>query len=93
MTKGKADTAGPDEYATTGMLALLPALFVEKAERAFVIGYGTGVTAGELAELSSIREVFVAEISSGVIDAAPLFDYANRNASKSEKITIVPGDA
>ena len=93
MTNGKSDSAVPDEYATTGMLALLPALFVEKAERAFVIGYGTGVTAGELAELSSIREVLVAEISSGVIDAAPLFDYANRNASKSEKITIVPGDA
>ncbi|MEE8475432.1 MAG: fused MFS/spermidine synthase [Myxococcota bacterium] len=93
FTNGKSDSAAPTDYSTTGMLALLPALFVEKAERAFVIGYGTGVTAGELAELSSIREVLVAEISSSVIDAAPLFDFANRNASKAEKVTIVSGDA
>ncbi|MEE8474560.1 MAG: fused MFS/spermidine synthase, partial [Myxococcota bacterium] len=93
VTNGKSDSAVYIDYVTTGMLALLPAIFAEKAENAFVIGYGTGVTAGELASLASMREVVVAEISPEVIDAAPLFDYANRGASKHEKVRIVRGDA
>jgi hypothetical protein len=58
-----------------------------------VIGYGTGVTAGELASLETITEVVVAEISPGVIEAAPLFDYGNRGASSDPKVRIVQGDA
>jgi SAM-dependent methyltransferase len=58
-----------------------------------VIGYGTGVTAGELAALELARSVHVAEISQGVIDAAPLFDEGNLNASKNPKVTIRRGDA
>ena len=58
-----------------------------------MIGYGTGVTAGELAALEETREVTVAEISPGVIEAAPLFDYGNLAASKNPKLKIVRGDA
>jgi predicted membrane-bound spermidine synthase len=90
---GKSDSAIYKDYVTTGLLALLPALLADRAERAFVVGYGTGVTAGELAALRSILVVDVAEISSGVIAAAPYFDYGNQNASKSPKIRIHRGDA
>jgi spermidine synthase len=74
-------------------VSLLPALLAEKAERAFVIGFGTGVTAGEFAALDSAREVVVAEISRGVIEAAPLFDFANQNASRHPKVQMLRGDA
>ena len=61
---------------------------IERLERAFVIGYGTGVTTGELAALEETRTVSVAEISHGVIEAAPLFDEGNLRASRSPKVSL-----
>ena len=58
-----------------------------------MIGYGTGVTAGELAALDEMKSVTVAEISPGVIAAAPLFDSANQRASQNPKVQIVRSDA
>jgi hypothetical protein len=75
------------------LAGLLPALFAEEARRAFVIGWGTGVSAGELGALDSIEEVVVAEISAGVLEAAPLFDAANLNASRNPKVRVVRSDA
>jgi spermidine synthase len=75
------------------LLALLPALLAENAERAFVVGYGTGVSVGELAALRSMREVVVAEISPAVMRAAPYFDDGNLNASHSAKVRVVVSDA
>ena len=68
------------------LTGLIPAWLARDTARTFVIGYGTGVTAGELAALEETREVIVAEISPGVIEAAPLFDYGNLAASKNPKV-------
>ncbi len=93
VTNGKPDSLVRGEYVTTGLIGIIPALLARKAERTFVIGYGTGVTAAELARLDSMREVRVAEISPGVIQAAPLFDFANGEASHNPRIQLVRGDA
>jgi predicted membrane-bound spermidine synthase len=93
VVNGKSDGNIPNDNQTTGLLALLPALFSAKAERAFVIGYGTGMSVGELAALDSIREVIVAEISTGVIEAAPIFEEINRGALSSPKTKIIRSDA
>lgn len=93
MTNGKSDGAVPGDYVTMAFATLLPALLAERSERAFVIGYGTGVSVGEFAALESTKQVVVAEISSGVIDAAPLFDPLNRGASVNPKVEIIRSDA
>jgi len=93
MVNGKSDGNIPYDNQTTGLLALLPALFSSTTERAFVIGYGTGMSVGELAALDSIREVVVAEISTGVMEAAPLFEAMNRRALSSPKTTVIRSDA
>jgi spermidine synthase len=93
VNNGKSDGDAPSEHLTMAFVSLLPALLAEKAERAFVIGFGTGVTAGEFAALDSAQEVVVAEISPGVIEAAPLFDFANQGASRHPKLRMVRGDA
>ncbi len=93
VVNGKSDGNIPIDNQTTGLLALLPALFSAKAERAFVIGYGTGMSVGELAALDSIREVVVAEISSGVMEAAPLFEEMNRQALSNPKTKVIRSDA
>ena len=93
VTNGKSDGSLSGEYTTTGLLSLLPALFARHVERAFVIGWGTGVSAAELAALDTTREVVVAEISPAVIEAAPLFDHGNLSASTHPSIRITEGDA
>jgi hypothetical protein len=93
VTNGKPDSAVPADRTTTCLAALIPAVLARQPERAFVVGYATGVTAGELAALDGIREVTVAEISPAIARAAPLFDFANLDASHNPRLRIVPGDA
>jgi len=93
VTNGKNDSALPGDHVTTGLLGLLPALFAEKAERSFVVGYGTGLTTGELARLETMQQVVVAEIARGVLRAAPLFEPLNGNAATNPKTRIVRSDA
>jgi spermidine synthase len=93
IVNGKSDGSLQGDYPTMALSALLPALMAEHHERCFVIGLGTGVTAGELAALDETGEVTVAEISRGVIAANPLFDHGNLAASKSPKVEVRRGDA
>jgi spermidine synthase len=93
ITNGKSDGNLVADYQTMAMLALVPALLAERTESCFVIGYGTGVTAGELAALDSVQSVEVAEISHAVLEAAPLFDEGSLNASTSPKVSKVRSDA
>lgn len=93
VNNGKSDGSTAADYQTMAMAALLPALLADRVESALVIGLGTGVTAGELAVLPTTRDVTVAEISAGVVGAAPFFDFANFAASKSPKLHVVRSDA
>jgi predicted membrane-bound spermidine synthase len=93
IVNGKSDGDIPADNVTTGLLALLPAMFAEKCERAFVIGFGGGMSVGELAALDSTTEVVVAEISPGVVQAAPLFEAGNRHALSNPKTRLVRSDA
>jgi len=92
-TNGKSDGDTYLDYATMGLVAVLSAMLADDARQAFVIGWGTGVTAGELAAVSTIERVDVAEISPGVVHASPLFDFASLGASKSRKIHVIQSDA
>ena len=93
IVNGKSDGALKGDYPTMAMTALIPALIGESHEQCFVIGLGTGVTAGELAALDETREVTVAEISRGVISANPLFDKGNLGVSQNPKVEILRSDA
>ena len=93
LNNGKSDGSTRGDYATMGLTALIPALLAERSEKSFVVGFGTGVSAGELMALDGTRSVTVAEISPAVIDAAPLFDVFNQAASRSPKLDVVVSDA
>ena len=92
INNGKSDGNVPGDYLTMSMASLLPALLTPKPERAFVVGYGTGVSVAELTSLPSIREVRVAEISTGVMEAARYFESYER-AAASPKTRVIVGDA
>ena len=93
LVNGKSDGNTSADFGTMSLLALLPSLFAERAEHAFVIGFGTGTSTGELAQLAETKTITVAEISSGVIAAAPLFDFANHGVSRDPKVRVVHSDA
>jgi len=93
LSNGKPDGSTRGDYGTQALLALLPAVLLDRLERVFVVGYGTGVTAGELAALESTREIVVAEISSAVLAADPFFASANLSASASPKLRLLRSDA
>ncbi|HIL00801.1 MAG TPA: hypothetical protein EYG06_01845 [Myxococcales bacterium] len=92
-TNGKPDGNLIGDYPTMALAALIPALLAEENRRSFVIGYGTGVTAGELAALSDMQEVHVAEISQAVLDAAPYFEVGNQAPLASPKVILHRSDA
>ena len=93
INNGKSDGNLLADYPTTALTGLIPALLAERPARCFVIGYGTGVTVGELAALPETEEVVVAEISRGVLRAAPFFEPGNLGASLNAKVRLVRGDA
>jgi spermidine synthase len=93
MVNGKSDGALVGDYTTMALSALIPALMAERNDRAFVIGLGTGVTAGDLASLQSTREIVVAEISKGVIAANPEFERGNQAPLRSPKVEVIRSDA
>ncbi len=93
LVNGKSDGALVGDYTTMALTALIPALMAERIEKTFVVGYGTGVTAGELASLDAVESVDVAEISHGVIRAAPLFEHGNLAATQNPKASLRRGDA
>jgi spermidine synthase len=93
VNNGKSDGNTDADYPTMGLIAMISALLADKSDNAFVIGWGTGVTVGELAALDSVKKVTVAEISPAVVAAAPLFDPFNQRASESPKVKVVVSDA
>ncbi len=93
LNNGKPDGSTAGDYPTMCFAALLPALLADDPSRSFVIGWGTGVTVGELAALSAAKEVQVAEISPAVIDGAPLFSALNQGADKNPKVLALRRDA
>ena len=93
VVNGKSDGNTVADYPTMALAALVPALLSRHMEHAFVIGFGTGVSAGDLASIEEAKSVTVAEISRGVIEGAPFFDDFNGGATKNAKIRIVRSDA
>jgi len=93
ITNGKVDGNLYYDYTTMALAGLVPALLSDDPSRAFVIGWGLGVTTGELGSLDDVNEVVAAEISPAVLEAAPLFDAGNQNASKNPKIRRIRSDA
>jgi len=93
VINGKPDGSTYHDFPNESLAGLVPCLLATHCEQAFVIGFGTGVTAGELAALDSTEKVVVAEISRAVVEAAPLFDFANHRVSEHPEIEIVRSDA
>jgi len=72
-----AASTGP-EYSYMRMMAHLPVLACATPDRALVIGYGTGTTAGSLSIHTDVRAMDIVEISNKVMELADRFRDVNR---------------
>jgi len=93
LVNGKSDGNTWGDRFTTMMLGHLPALLSADPARVCVIGFGTGITAGVLAQYDEVRSVEIIEISPVVLRIAGMFDAYNGGVSKHRKVAFHEMDA
>jgi spermidine synthase len=93
MVNGKPDSHTKYDRTTLKLSADIPALWSAHPTKAMVIGLGTGVTAGELSLYPEVKTIDVAELSSGVIKALPIFASFTHDVQNDPRLHIHPGDA
>ena len=93
LVNGKSDSNTLLDRQTLKLSAHIPALWAEQRSKALVIGLGTGVTAGELTLYPEFQRIDVAELSSGVVDALPLFASFTHSVQNDPRLHIHLGDA
>jgi len=92
-TNGKTDASSVPDMNTQVGLALLPAATHPHPTRAFVIGFGSGVSVHTISLVPGIAHVDVAEIERAVLRAAPLFAGVNGGVATDPRVHIIEDDA
>ena len=89
---GKVDASNGLDMMTQLMLGHLPVLLHSRAERVLVIGLGSGVTAGAVAQHPVVREIDVVELEPAVVEASKFFLQENRGVLRDPRTRLVIGD-
>lgn len=92
VVNGKSDGAVVDDKNTQTFLGLIPAAIHPSPKRAFVIGLGTGMTAGLLARAPGIERVDVAELEPSVVEVARRAAAANGDVLGNRRVNVLFGD-
>lgn len=93
LINGKVDASTGGDMRTQVILGHLPLLFYDGAARdVFVVGMGSGVTAGSVLR-HDVRSVVCAEISRAVVRASPFFGAWNNNPLSDPRFRVVTRDA
>jgi spermidine synthase len=75
----------PKDRRVNGLLGYLPYILHPDPDNAIVIGYGMGVTAHSLVQ-PDMKQIDIAEIVPGVLEASPLFSKWNHNVLDEPKV-------
>lgn len=93
MVNGKSDgNSVGDAETQIGATLLATILRSRPVEDAFVIGLGTGQSAGWLAAVPFVRHVDVAEIEPAVLDFVALCRDTNHDVLSNPKVNVIIGD-
>lgn len=93
VVNGKNDGNSLGDRATQIGAGLLGAFLHEKPTSAFVIGLGTGSTAGWIGAVPDIKRVEVAELEPAIVEVARRCSAVNERAMENPKIHVSIGDA
>ena len=92
LTDGfRAAGAGRD-YRYMRMLGHLPVLLHPDPERVCVLALGTGTTVGAVSLHPEVESIEVLELSSAVVEQAPMFEAVNLGALRDPRVTVTAGD-
>jgi spermidine synthase len=89
---GKSDGSVSGDRGTQVMAGMLPALLHGAPKKAFVLGLGTGMTAGWLGQVPTMERVDVAEIEPAIADIARAASDANFAVLDQPKVHLFVGD-
>lgn len=89
---GKADASTVGDLATQYLLAHIPMAAKPDAKQVFILGFGSGITAGAITG-HPIEQLTLAENCAPVLEAAPLFGLWNRGVLTNAKTKIRNEDA
>ncbi|WP_411825230.1 fused MFS/spermidine synthase [Luteolibacter sp. AS25] len=94
FTNSISESSIHGDTATLIGLSILPVLLhADEVKTAAVIGMGTGVSAGWIADLPTTERVDVLEIEPAVVEAQTAFSDANLNYLENPKVRVIVGDA
>jgi spermidine synthase len=93
VVNGKIDGNARGDAATQVVSGLLGAALHPEPKRAFVIGLGTGSTAGWLGAVPSIEQVDVVELEPAILHIARLCAPVNQSVLANPKVRTFIGDA
>jgi predicted membrane-bound spermidine synthase len=89
---GKTDASSVGDLSTQYLLAHLPMMAKPDAKKVFVLGFGSGVTAGSLLG-HPIEQVTIAENCGPVLEASVFFKDLNRGVLTNSRTRIFADDA
>jgi spermidine synthase len=92
IVNGKVDGSVFWDRGTQAMLGLLPALLHDEPRSAFVVGLGTGMTAGWLAAVPGMEQVEVAELEPMIDEVARMAAALNQDAMNRPNLRVRHGD-
>jgi spermidine synthase len=93
VVNGKVDGNARSDAPTQVMGPLLGALLRPGLETSFVVGLGTGSSAGWLATVPGMRRTDVAELEPAILDVARLCAPVNRSVMDNPRVRVMTGDA
>jgi spermidine synthase len=89
---GKIDASTSGDLPTQVLASLIGAQHSEKLDRALVIGLASGITAGALTTVPTLRQLEVAELEAAVVEASALFREHNHDLLANPRVTVVAND-
>lgn len=92
LVNGKSDGDARSDAPTTVGLGLLPAILHGAPERAYVIGLGSGQTAGWLASIPGMEQVDVAELEPAMTNFARACETTNQGLLGRDNVRLRLGD-
>jgi spermidine synthase/MFS family permease len=93
MVNGKSDGNALSDAGTQVMGGLVGSMLHPDPRRAFVIGLGTGSSAGWLARVPSMEKVDVVELEPAILEVARQCKGVNAGAMDNPKMNVFIGDA
>lgn len=91
VVDGKPDATSVGDMPTQVLLGQIPLFLKPDSQDVFILGLGSGVTAGSVLT-HPVRSVACVELSSAVADAAPLFAPANGGALQDPRFRLTIDD-